>query len=534
MSFPNPSRRESRQQMTQRSTTPPRAAVLVASAALLGCLLATVLLPAGPASQVSDIAQLLAAAAASTTTARYATHCSGRRVRLAWALVSLACAAWAAGEASWTWSSFRADVVPVPSPADVGFLGFAVLAAAGLLVHPATGGRILAWQRFLDGIMTAAAVGQVSWLTTLHAVVREGGSTRSLESVLLLAYPVSDVLLVVLTVLLLTRTRGNRTALHLMSAGMVALGVADSAFAYLQSAGVYDGGLIDLGWVGGFLLIALAGLSRRRADQASVPVAGSAGPPNLVAQGLPYAPVVVALSVVVGVTMLGRPLNRAEMLAACLVVGCLLGRQFLTVRDNVRLATDLATRERELRHQAFHDPLTGVANRALFQDRLEHALALHARDGRSLAIAFLDLDDFKAVNDSFGHMAGDELLVRVAERITGALRSGDTIARLGGDEFAVLLEDGGNPLGSARRMADALASPFTVAGAELVVRASIGVGCLAAADPPMSADQLLGRSDAAMYAAKRSGKGRIVGFDGDSTTTSWSGDDLREPVPVPG
>jgi diguanylate cyclase len=300
---------------------------------------------------------------------------------------------------------------------------------------------------------------------------------------------------------------------------VLCLGLADSAFAYLQTAGDYDGGLVDLGWVGGFLLIALAGQSGRSAEPLPDPRV-VAGAPSRLAQVLPYVPVVVALSVVVGFTMLGRPLTRGEMLVACLVVGCLLARQFLTVRDNVRLAGDLAARERQLRHQAFHDPLTGVANRSLFQDRLEHALALHARDGRSLAVVFLDLDDFKAVNDSLGHMAGDELLIRVAERLTGTLRSGDTIARLGGDEFAVLLEDGGDPLGSAQRMAEALGQAFAFAGQELTVHASVGVAALAAEDPTVTADQLLGRSDAAMYAAKRAGKGRIVGS--------------REPVPALG
>ncbi|CCH85669.1 Diguanylate cyclase/phosphodiesterase (fragment) [Modestobacter italicus] len=504
--------------MTQRSTAPPRAAVAVACGALLGCLLAALLLPATPASHVSDVAQLLAAAAAAATTARYAGHTAPGRVRGAWALVSLACAAWAAGEVWWTWAAATADVVPFPSPADVGFLGFAVLAAAGLLLHPATG-ESSQWQRFLDGLMTAGAVGLVSWLTTLQAVSRANGGAGHLESLLLLAYPASDVLLVVLTVLLLTRTRGHRTALHLMSLGVLCLGLADSAFAYLQTAGDYDGGLVDLGWVGGFLLIALAGRSGRSAEPLPDPREASAvGAPSRLAQVLPYVPVVVALSVVVGFTMLGRPLTRGEMLVACLVVGCLLARQFLTVRDNVRLAGDLAARERQLRHQAFHDPLTGLANRSLFQDRLGHALALHARDARSLAVVFLDLDDFKAVNDSLGHLAGDELLVRVAERLTGTLRTGDTIARLGGDEFAVLLEDGGDPLGSAQRMADALRQPFAFGGQELTVRASIGVAALAAEDPTVTADQLLCRSDAAMYAAKRAGKGRIVGS--------------REPVPA--
>jgi diguanylate cyclase (GGDEF)-like protein len=479
--------------------------------ALVGCLLSALLLPAGVAAHVSDLAQLGAAAAASGTTGWHGARSPAGRARAAWLSICLACAAWTAGQASWTWSTVHDDLVPFPSPADLGFLGFAVLAAVGLVLHPATGAASVQWQRFLDGVMTAGAVGVVSWLTTLQAVNRASGSTGSAERLLLLAYPVSDVLLVVLTVLLLTRTSGSRTALHLLSVGILALGIADSAFAHLQAAGSYDGGLIDLGWVGGFLLIALAGLSRRQdgsAPTTSVDVVGRA--PGRARHALPYVPVVVALSVVVALTMLGRPLAPGEVLAACLVVTCLLGRQFLSVQDNVRLAAALAARERQLVHQAFHDPLTGVANRALFQDRLEHALALHDRDGRPLAVVFLDLDDFKAVNDSFGHIAGDELLVRVAQRITGALRSGDTVARLGGDEFAVLLEDGGDPLGSARRMADALAAPFAVAGREITVRASIGVGALVAGDPPVSADQLISRSDAAMYAAKRAGKARIV------------------------
>jgi diguanylate cyclase (GGDEF)-like protein len=127
-----------------------------------------------------------------------------------------------------------------------------------------------------------------------------------------------------------------------------------------------------------------------------------------------------------------------------------------------------------------------------------------------VSVVFLDLDGFKAVNDDHGHAGGDELLARVAERLTGALRSGDTIARLGGDEFAVLLEDDGEALTGTARIHDALAAPFTVAGHSLVVRASVGVCALGPADPAVSADQLLARSDAAMYAAKRAGGARVV------------------------
>ena len=166
----------------------------------------------------------------------------------------------------------------------------------------------------------------------------------------------------------------------------------------------------------------------------------------------------------------------------------------------------------ELRHLAFHDPLTGLANRALFRDRLEHALELHGRDLRGVTVVFLDLDDFKTVNDTLGHGAGDELLSRVSERITGALRGGDTIARLGGDEFAVLLEDGGDGLVSAARIAEALETPFVLAGRTLQVRASIGVCALEPADPSVSADTLLAGADAAMYRAKHSGKARVVSY----------------------
>jgi diguanylate cyclase (GGDEF)-like protein len=170
--------------------------------------------------------------------------------------------------------------------------------------------------------------------------------------------------------------------------------------------------------------------------------------------------------------------------------------------------------EAQIRHQAFHDGLTGLANRSLFYDRLEHALELGHREPRSLAVLLIDLDRFKPINDSLGHAAGDQLLVAVADRIAACLRSNDSAGRLGGDEFVVLAEgvtsidDAG---AVAQRVLDSLAEPLVLAGAQVSVRASIGVAF--AEIGTGNADELLNNADAAMYAAKRTATGTYRVFE---------------------
>ena len=161
--------------------------------------------------------------------------------------------------------------------------------------------------------------------------------------------------------------------------------------------------------------------------------------------------------------------------------------------------------EAEVEHRAFHDGLTGLANRALFLDRLEHALAVSKRTNTPLALLYVDLDDFKTVNDNLGHGVGDELLVEVAARLRGAVRSSDTVARLGGDEFAILLEDtfcaGAEEV--AGKLLVELGEPLRLGEARILPRASIGI---ASADPLQESGDLLRHADIAMYAAKRQGK----------------------------
>jgi diguanylate cyclase (GGDEF)-like protein/PAS domain S-box-containing protein len=186
-----------------------------------------------------------------------------------------------------------------------------------------------------------------------------------------------------------------------------------------------------------------------------------------------------------------------------------------TVRGIVLNARDVSERkalEAQLTHQAFHDPLTGLANRALFFDRVTHALERGLRHGDGMAVLFLDLDNFKTINDSLGHVAGDRLLVAAAVRLAASVRTSDTVARLGGDEFAVLIEDANAELGglAADRITAALREPFAVEGKEVVVTASLGI---AVATPGMTASELLRNADMAMYTAKSRGKARSEQFE---------------------
>jgi diguanylate cyclase (GGDEF)-like protein/PAS domain S-box-containing protein len=175
--------------------------------------------------------------------------------------------------------------------------------------------------------------------------------------------------------------------------------------------------------------------------------------------------------------------------------------------------TDRRQLEERLTHQAFHDALTGLPNRELLADRVAHALVRAKRYGTDLALLFLDVDDFKTVNDSLGHGAGDELLVQIADRLSQGLRSADTPARLGGDEFALLLEETHGAEGACRaaeRLLADLGEPITLG--ETVVQARVSIG-IVVASPDQTPDELLRNADVAMYWAKRRGGQRYQLFE---------------------
>jgi diguanylate cyclase (GGDEF)-like protein/PAS domain S-box-containing protein len=184
---------------------------------------------------------------------------------------------------------------------------------------------------------------------------------------------------------------------------------------------------------------------------------------------------------------------------------------------NIRDVSERKAFEAELEHQAFHDALTGLPNRALFRNRVEHALASQGRNKLPVAVLFLDIDDFKNINDGLGHAAGDEVLQEVGRRLEDCMRSVDTAARLGGDEFAVLVNEAESELHSveiAQRVMSALTASISLGGRAVSIATSIGIvfsdqGMVS----PRDSDELLRNADAAMYMAKENGKGHYQIFE---------------------
>ena len=190
--------------------------------------------------------------------------------------------------------------------------------------------------------------------------------------------------------------------------------------------------------------------------------------------------------------------------------------------------TDQKRLEAELSHQAFHDALTGLPNRAAFAERVNGAISRSRRSGQGLAVAYIDLDDFKVVNDTLGHAVGDRLLIEVGDRLRASLRGGDVAARVGGDEFNVLLEGLADTIDAeeiVRRILDVVSQPYRLDGREVRIRATAGVAGLD--DGVTTAEDLQRHADAALYEAKADGKSRLAWFDPAMSARAWARLDLE-------
>ncbi|MCK9929150.1 GGDEF domain-containing protein [Frankia sp. Mgl5] len=376
----------------------------------------------------------------------------------------------------------------------------------------------------LDCVLIVGSIVLLEWGTVLAAVVRTGAPNLR-EFLLSLVHSVSVLILVTAVVLIASFRRPRSPAtLALLGTGLLAYGLTSNVFVYRVAQHQLDMPPLSVVTFGlAFLLVFLAALlpfPARAPPDGPAP----AGPQATWAYAvLPYAVLGAAGLLVVGKLSIGTQVDRFETYGIAGLLLVALVRQMVTLVENARLLAGIRDQERELHHQAFHDPLTGLANRALFTRRLQRALtrdaddaddaddASDAGDGTSLSVLFLDLDEFKHVNDTFGHAAGDELLRISAERLRAGTRTVDTVARLGGDEFAVILDGDGlrNPRRVGERLAAAIQAPCLLAGRPYTPRASLGLVTLDSPARPADPDVLLHQADLAMYAAKRERTGRL-------------------------
>jgi len=448
---------------------------------------------------VDDVVMVLCVVFAAASSGYAARFDLGRR-RYGWLALMTALLGWAGGQVIWAVYEVRPELEHAnhPAAAEAVFLLYPIgaMASLTLLSHLS---RQSPRRLVLDGLIVATSLFVVSWVFVLDKQLRQDSGSRlgTLTEVF------ADVVLMTTAILILSRLRSHDLPSRgLLAGGIATISVSDIAMVFQTGVGSYHASdLADLGRVAGLGLLALAGLSSAHESPTATPREETLSPALM---WLPYLPLMLAAAVGLGqaVGLMGH----GPMLAALgILVAAVLARQFIVLRENQGLLSEVA-------REAFRDSLTGLANRPHFLHRLEQAVAGQRLEGGPIAVLCLDLDNFKSVNDALGHPAGDELLVRVAGRLTAALGDTGTVARLGGDEFAVLVEASvEESQAAADRVLDAFGTPIVIDGVPIDVRPSIGY-TVATAASNCTVDQLLQRADLAMYAAKREGGQCIRGF----------------------
>ena len=424
------------------------------------------------------------------------------RYQTPWILFALGQASFLTADVIYYWLETHSNSVPFPSIADGFYLLMYPLVLGGLALKirkNSTGTKD--WAGLIDAGIFGIALFSVLWVLVMDSYVPIAGQATS-ERLISLLYPVMDLAVLFMAIRLAVIIHRRHRALTLIILALGSLVIADVQYGVLNAADAFKtGSIVDAFWLGFYVLFALAALHP--------PMQGGirSGSNQLerISNGRLVLMFVATLTVPVIDLVWGTPSDRfVTLISSAVLFALMLGRVIGLVRT--------VERGRELLHrEARHDPLTGLANRTQFTERTMTAL----QSGRdSVAILLIDLDDFKAVNDSMGHEAGDFALTEVAERVRKSVRDSDVVARLGGDEFAVLITktiDRQDAANSAARIIRALSEPLTILNRQVRVGASIGIAVQSKEHDDVQT--LLRGADVAMYLAKRQGKGRYAFFD---------------------
>lgn len=427
--------------------------------------------------------------------------------RAAWTCLTVGLACYAVGDVLWTYLNLAGyGGSPAAMLADLGYLAFPVSICAAALISPEGAGTRSGLRLVLDGMIIATSTFIILWSLVLRDLFA-GSTSSTMQFALSVAYPFTDLVVVAIALMVLTKgINGFRLPLRFFATGIVILAAANAMYVYLAANDRETTDLVRLGWASGMYLAGLAGLS---SEPRPAPMT-QPRPLSKLSLWLPYLP--LPFAVALGVRELWPQIGYTGPIlgASLLLVSAALLRQFLLLDENRNLHVTVAD-------IALRDPITGLANRALFNDRLTHAMQLRVRNAAPVAVLLVDIDDFKLVNDSLGHPVGDLLLGAVGERIQENVRAWDTVARLGGDEFAVLVEDSTETVHAvAQKVVHAFGEPFVVDGHQLYVRLSMGLASApATGDSDIAADELFNRADLAMYSAKRDRTAEVRTFTPD-------------------
>ncbi|MEZ0494487.1 diguanylate cyclase domain-containing protein [Kineococcus sp. TBRC 1896] len=429
--------------------------------------------------------------------------------RRSWALLALACWSWGTGQLVYVVEDVLGLAGGATTWADGPFLLFSFsLVASGLSWLRGQTRAHLGVGALLDGVLLGTSLLMVVWVGWLAEAVH-ASPLRLTDLVVPLTYPLLDLVFLTMVLVQVTLSGPTRTGVFCLAA-VSALAFADAAYlcGVLAPGGFRTGGPPDFAWIAAFGVVAVNARHHPAAPVQSSPA--TEGSTGWVVSYLVMFPACLC-----GVVRLWTVTDHVVLVLLVTMAATVMTRQFLALDDHRRLLSTAERQRRQLDVLAHVDPLTGLENRRRFSDRTAEAVRDALGTGDAVVVAFVDLDRFKAVNDTLGHAAGDDLLRGVAARLRSSVREEDCAARWGGDEFAVLVTD---PQARAddvvERLRAALTEPFRIQGTVVQASASIGavredVRALAAgrADDgdlvPGVVEALLAAADARMYVVKR-------------------------------